>query len=95
MAALNVFAGVMRFSLKTRTTSEAGNSVPVTPFRSFGRSLMAASTALRSCTVPGWYPAAVVTPEELLTTASAALWVVTCACLSWLARTVLLRPVAA
>ena len=56
---------------------------------------MAASTALRSCTVPGWYPAPVVTPEELLTTASAALWVVFCACLSWPARAVLLRPVAA
>ena len=69
--------------------------MPVTPLRMFGRSLMAASTALRSCTVPGWYPAPVVTPEELLTTASAALWVAFCACLSWPARAVLLRPVAA
>ena len=95
MAALNVFAGVMRFSLKTRTTSEAGNSVPVTPLRSFGRSLMAACTALRSCTVPGWYPAPVVTPEELLTIALAALLVAFCACLSGPARAVLFRLVAA
>ena len=43
---------------------------------------MLARTALRSCTVPGWYPAPVVTPEESLTTALAALSVAFCACFS-------------
>ena len=97
MAALNVFAGVMRFPLKTRTTSDAGNCefVPMTPLRSLARSLMLASTALRSCTVPGWYPAAVVTPEESLTTALAALLVAFCACLTELARAPLFGRVAA
>ncbi len=55
MAALNVFSGAMSIWLKTRTTSDAGNSDCglVTPVRTFARSLMLARTASRSCTVPG------------------------------------------
>ena len=95
MAALNVFAGVMRFPVKTRTTSDAGNSVPTTPLRTFARSLMLACTASRACTVPGWYPAATVTPEESLMTAFAALSVAACACLSSTGRGALVGRVVA
>ena len=54
----------------------------VTPVRTFARSLMLARTALRSCTVPGWYPAPSAMPEESLRTALAALSVAFCACFS-------------
>ena len=60
---------------------------------------MLASTALRSCTVPGWYPAASpacpATPAESLTTALAALLVTSCACLSETTRAALFPRVAA
>ncbi len=56
---------------------------------------MLACTALRSCTVPGWYPAPVVTPEESLATALAAASVAFCASLSGPARAALFGRVAA
>jgi len=56
---------------------------------------MLACTALRSCTVPGWYPASRVTPEESLRTALAALSVAFCACFSSPASAPLFGRVAA
>ena len=79
MPPLNVFAGMMRLSVKTRTICDEGNCDLVTPTRTFARSLMLDRTALRACTVPGWYPAPAVTPEESLSTPLAALSVVFCA----------------
>ena len=53
---------------------------------------MLAWTALRSCTVPGWYPAPVVTPAESLRTALAALSVAFCACFSAVREGAVVRP---
>ena len=64
----------------------------VTPMRTFARSLTLARTALRSCTVPGWYPAPVVMPVESLRTALAALSVTLCAFFSPAAKAPLPGP---